>query len=142
MTTIAVTGHRLDKLGGYTLPIEQRLVAFAEQQLQALAVRHSFDRVLTGMALGWDQAVAHACYRLRLSYVACLPCDGQERLWPLVCREHWEWLLDKAADVAVVSPGPYEAWKMQRRNEYMVDRASRAVLALRDGSAGGTASVW
>ena len=75
---IAVTGHRHDKLGGYSPTAFRTLQVLAEQELIKLAP----TTVLTGMALGWDQAVAAACVKLGLPFVACVPFAGQDRIWP------------------------------------------------------------
>lgn len=44
---------------------------------------------------------------------------------------------EAAAEVVVVSDGEYAVWKMQTRNEAMVDAADE-LWALWDGSSGGT----
>lgn len=132
---LAVTGHRPDKLGGYSKDVFAKLVSFAAQKLELL----SPEKVFTGMALGWDQAVAVACVDLGLPFVACAPCDNQERPWRQESKNLHRNLLRLASEVVVVSPGNYASWKMQARNVYMVDRCD-TVLALWDGSDGGTAN--
>jgi len=54
---LAVTGHRPEKLGGYGPAVAERLFNLASSELQGLRPEY----VLTGMAIGWDQAVADAC---------------------------------------------------------------------------------
>ena len=135
---LAGTGHRLDKLAlpghsGYSDFVRDRLVDLAEAVLRKLGP----DKVYSGMALGWDMALAEAAWRCDLPWVAAVPFVGQEGRWPEKSRQHYEWLLGKANDVVVVCPGEYAAWKMQRRNEYMVDN-SNLLLALWNGSPGGT----
>jgi len=135
--TLSVTGHRLGrKLGGYgkeVLAALQRVALRGLEQLQP-------DKVITGMALGWDQAVAIACLDLGIPFHAAVPFDGQDAVWPHHSRQLYHSLLSKAAEVTVVSPGPYAAWKLYRRNEWMIDH-SDLVLALWDGSPdGGTAA--
>ncbi len=108
--------------------------------LGALAVEHlSANRpakVISGMALGWDQAVAAACVALGIPFVAAVPFRGQENTWPAQARERYDRLLDAADEVTIVS-STEAADPMQVRNCWMVDRAD-AVLALWDGSWGGT----
>jgi uncharacterized phage-like protein YoqJ len=130
---IAGTGHRPDKLGGYSEDVFQRLVDLALAELDARRP----TRAISGMALGWDQALAEACARYGVPFVVAVPCDGQERMWPQASQLKYRRLLGDAAEVVVVCPGPYAGWKMQRRNEWMVDHASE-VWALWDGSPGGT----
>jgi uncharacterized phage-like protein YoqJ len=132
---VAATGHRPDKLGGYSMEVFGRLRALASEFLG----RDKPDKVLTGMALGWDQAVAAAAIENDVPFVAAVPCEGQDSRWPVQSRAMYKVLLERADEVVVVSPGPYAAWKMMARNKWMVDKAE-LVVALWDGSDGGTAN--
>lgn len=134
MKIVSVTGHRPDKLGGYEITARRAVGAFAAEQLLQLAP----DRVITGMALGWDQAVAAACIILDIPFVAAVPFEGQERRWPQESRERYHRLLSHADERVVVCDDFVPAVKaLQKRNEWMVDRAEE-VIALWDGSFGGT----
>lgn len=138
---LAVTGHRPDKLGGYSSAAHEKLAEFAKTELLAIQRERQFSepiRVLTGMALGWDQAIAYACIEMVIPFEACVPCDNQDAFWPHQSRDWYRYLLDNASKVTVVSPGRYAAWKMLRRNRYMVENCHE-LLALWDGSDGGTA---
>lgn len=139
---LAVTGHRPDKLGGFSPfnPIKTRVVVAARAYLLRLYEANPDDLVVyTGMALGVDQWVAQICLDLHISYIACVPHDGQESIWRKDAQEYYQFLRRHAKSVIVVSPGPYKPWKMQRRNEYMVDNGDR-LLAVWNGSSGGTAN--
>lgn len=134
---IAFTGHRPDKLGGWnpTHPVVERV---------KLAIRGSLidlepSRVISGMALGVDQWAARESATAGVPFTAALPCDDMDAAWPTRSRTEFHELLALAAHVYVVSPGPYKPWKMQRRNEYLVDQCS-CLVAVWDGSAGGTAN--
>lgn len=89
------------------------------------------------MALGVDTWAAETCVELGVPFVAALPCDDMGAMWPPHARERLKALVKKAREVVVVSPGPYLPWKMQRRNEWMVDHCSR-LYSVFDGSRGGT----
>lgn len=89
------------------------------------------------MALGVDQDFAWLCTELSIPFTAALPFVGQEDNWPKHSQEWYEWLLIRADDVVVVSPGGYSAAKMQVRNEWMVDHCEK-LLAVWDGTGGGT----
>ncbi len=128
---ISVTGHRPEKVGGYRG--HGKLTLFAEKVLDAVGP----DLVITGMALGWDQAVAWACLELGISFHAYIPFIGQEHRWPGEAQTAYRNLLLVAEETVVVSPGPYEAWKMHKRNEAMVNAADE-VVALWNGTSGGT----
>lgn len=132
---IAVTGHRPDKLGGYSPKARALLTQFAVQ------IIHDMQpcRVITGMALGWDQAIANAAFSYGVPFSAYIPFNGQEARWNnedkyLYCAT----LLD-AEEVVECSPPGYAVWKMQKRNEDMV-KAADTVVALWNGSDGGTAN--
>ena len=130
---IAVTGHRPNKLGGYLDHAKDKLRHVAKEMLCS----HNPSLVLTGMALGLDQAVAEACCELWIPFVACVPFEGQESAWPQGSQRRYRGLLAAAKQVVIVSPGGYSADKMQVRNEYMVDNC-QYLVALWDGTSGGT----
>ena len=132
---LSATGHRPHKLGGYGEGVQGRLVALARTAL--LELRPSM--VITGMALGWDTAVAMACQRLAIPYIAAIPFNGQQTAWPPFSRDQWEELVEDAVTLKVVCEGGYAPWKMQVRNEWMVDNSDQ-VLALWNGTKGGTAN--
>lgn len=135
---LAVTGHRPNKLGGYSDKAASMLRGFAIDELHRYVGQKDL-KVFTGMALGWDQAIAVACLHLDLPFIAHLPCNNQECKWPQQSKAAYRLLLERAESVVVVSPGPYAAWKMQRRNQAMVDDCQE-LLALWNGSPGGTAN--
>jgi hypothetical protein len=132
---LAITGHRPDKLGGYDGGTYTSLVSFAKRILGELKP----IKVITGMALGWDQAVAQACVELEIPFVAAIPFRGQDSRWPGESQDRYHALLNKAVEIVTVSQGGYSAQKMQVRNEWMVDHCD-VLLALWDGSSGGTAN--
>ena len=71
---IAATGHRPDKLGGYGSIVADRLFHLAYETLEELAP----TLVISGMALGWDMAVAEAAFCLDIPFHAYRPFEGQE----------------------------------------------------------------
>lgn len=138
--TLTVTGHRPHKIlvrgqKAYDGPAYAALVDFAEKVLHHLDPRC----VITGMALGWDQAIAEAAERASIPFIAYVPFLGQESRWPTSSQKRYADLLAGAKAMRICSSGGYSAAKMQKRNELMVDGAD-AVAALWDGSAGGTAN--
>jgi predicted Rossmann fold nucleotide-binding protein DprA/Smf involved in DNA uptake len=132
---LAGTGHRPDKLGGYGADATARLVRFAQGAL--LELRPA--KIISGMALGWDQALAKACVLEGVPFDAYVPFLGQESVWPKASQERYKYLLGKADLINYVCEPGYAAWKMQSRNGAMA-RAADVVLALWNGSDGGTAN--
>jgi uncharacterized phage-like protein YoqJ len=132
---VAATGHRPGTLGGYSEQAQDRRYKVAYDWLK----RNQPGVVISGMALGWDQAVAQACTDIKIPWYAYVPFEGQERMWPAQSQLYYRNLLTMAAKTVHCCPPGYEAWKMQKRNERMVDDAT-VLLALWSGSPGGTSN--
>lgn len=132
---LAGTGHRPNKLGGYSKEALEKLVNIAIEALQEIKP----NKVISGMALGWDQALAIAAYKLDIPFCAAVPFTNQETNWPKESQEAYTRILLKADLVEVICDGGYAPWKMQKRNEFMVDNAD-VILAMYDGTSGGTAN--
>lgn len=130
---ICGTGHRPNKLGGYSDEVFGKLERTAYNWL------HTYmpEMVISGGALGWDQALATAARSHGIPYVMALPLPGFEDRWPQSSKDQLYALMQGAAQVVYVCEAGYAGWKMQKRNEWMVDSSDR-VLALWDGSTGGT----
>lgn len=131
VTYLAVTGHRPNRLGGYS--VQPRLDHFA---LGVLA-RVGATRVYTGMAQGWDQAIAAACVALDIPFVAVLPgfapgCSQSNR-WPAPARERYDRLL-AAADGVERLPFPGAGREYHMRDQRIAEAGSW-LLALWDGDA-------
>jgi len=143
---VAITGHRPEKLGtaqfsGYAP--ENPLRAWVKARLrEQLRLRKPFKPfyAISGMALGVDQDFCEICIELGVPFIAAVPFIGQERQWPLQSRERYRELLAQAYDIEIVCPGGYERWKMLARNEWLCEH-SNVLLAVFDGSPGGTAST-
>lgn len=132
---LAFTGHRPDRLGGWDPlhPVVERV----KKALRDGIIAHWPIYAISGMAQGVDVWAAEACVELGIPYIAALPCDGWGENWPLPSQQRYQALLTKAKEIHVVSPGPFKLWKLQRRNEWMVDHCN-LLLSVYDGSSGGT----
>lgn len=132
---LAFAGHRPDKLGGWNSA--HPVVGRVRSAIRRAMVERAPSMVISGMALGVDQWAARESVDLSIPFTAALPCDDMDAMWPGRSRAEFHALLALAARVHVVSPGPYKPWKMQRRNEWMVDNSTRLAV-VHDGSPGGT----
>jgi uncharacterized phage-like protein YoqJ len=133
---VAGTGHRPKKLGGYGQLAHDILVELAQNWLENTGP----ELVISGMALGWDQALARAAVEAGIPFDAYVPCHGHPARWPEESQRKYAALLEQARDIKIIHDGPYPGPQvMQQRNEAMVDNAD-TVLALWDGSSGGTAN--
>jgi uncharacterized phage-like protein YoqJ len=136
---VATSGHRPDKLPnketGYKLPNPTYI--YVCQQIEKQLLKLKPEKCISGMALGVDQYFASVCIKLGIPFIAAVPFEGQEKMWPQSSQSIYNKLLSKAAERVVVCPGGYSAHKMQLRNEWMVDQCD-LLLAVWDGSQGGT----
>lgn len=137
---VAATGHRLGpKLGGYDTKTRRALGALAVQWLHY----NRPDKVISGMALGWDQAVAGAAVTLGIPFIAAIAFEGQAGHWPEEDRIRYCRLLGLASEVVNVDlERTTQDWRgagqrLDDRNRWMVDRADK-MLALWNGTLGGT----
>lgn len=134
---LSFTGHRPDKLGGYDDQVFERVVVFFVAALRPYASRIKIGVV--GGAIGTDTAAACALFVLRIPYILAEPFLGQCAKWPPAAQERYALMEERAQQIVVVCEGDYANWKFQKRNEWMVDN-SDALVALWDGSSGGTAN--
>jgi uncharacterized phage-like protein YoqJ len=134
---VTVTGHRPDKLGGYKLPNPMYDLVLKGLYDAFLHFKPSY--VITGMSLGIDQWAAELCININIPFLAAIPFQGQDSIWPPQSKAKYQWLLTKAAGKYVINEGGFEGWKMQKRNEWMINR-SHQVIAAFNGTPGGTAN--
>lgn len=133
---ICGTGHRpgkIHKSDYYSHVNTEKLAEFAQECLEEIKP----DKVISGGALGWDQALIRACISLNIPFIAAVPFKGQESKWPPSSQSVYREMLKWAEDVVIVCEGEYSVEKMQTRNIWMCDHSDK-VLALWDGSSGGT----
>lgn len=130
---ICGTGHRPNKLGGYGEIAARKSLDLARNYL----AENKPDTVISGMALGWDQALALAAFKEGIEVWAYIPFKGQESIWPATAKTLYAYILARCSFVRYISEPGFAAWKMQARNGAMVDDAD-LVLALWNGSSGGT----
>ena len=130
---LAGTGHRPDKLGGYDIQATMRVIDFATKKM----AEQKPTLIITGMAIGWDMALAQAAINLNIPYHAYVPFVGQELKWPMSTRLYYKVLLNKAEHIKICCPGDYSKESMQIRNQMMVDDAD-LIGALWGGTPGGT----
>ncbi len=134
-----ITGHRPQSL---QLPydLNSRQWNWLRDELEyAFVDELHIDKLLTGMALGIDQLALEVASRNGIQTFAVIPFEGQEARWPAIAQARYHELLKLADEQIVVSPGGYAAWKMQRRNEWMVDH-SQYTVSVWNGTPGGTAN--
>lgn len=132
MTIVAGTGHRPDKLGGYSEDNFIKLVELCSIFLQFKNPK----TVISGMALGYDQALAQASIDLKIDLIAAIPCKNQEEKWNKESKMKYNKILSFAKEKILISDD-YTPFCMQKRNIWMIDHCDE-VVALFDGTNGGT----
>lgn len=135
---IAATGHRPDKLGGYGEDVLDRLTEFACVHLQRLP--EPPVRVISGLAQGWDTAVALAAIQLGYPLITAEPF-GIATKWPHAALQRYAFISSKARTAYVIGDS-YHISNYQKRNAWMVDHAEQIVALWNGspGSPGGTAN--
>jgi uncharacterized phage-like protein YoqJ len=141
------TGHRPNKIpNGYNrnnpnrINIRKSCYDFIIKAVELGGI----NTVISGMALGFDQDLAHAALDIKkakggdyIHIIAAVPFRGQELLWQRRDQELYQRMLLAVDAVMCVSEPGYAGWKMQKRNEWMVDMSQEGI-ALWDGTKGGT----
>jgi uncharacterized phage-like protein YoqJ len=162
MFTIAFTGHRPEKLGGYDLKNERNakiinnLGNIVFEKLKELYKTNSEIKVMTGGALGIDQMAFEICYFLKtkcfedLKLEIAIPFKNQSKVWNEQSKTFYESQKSRADIITFVDElecykipdnivGEYDRIKLLKRNEYMVDNCN-LLIAVWDGSKSGTSS--
>lgn len=129
-----VTGHR----GVAQRPGE--LQQFARLSVAEMICAGASE-IITGMALGWDLAVAEACVDLRVRFIAAVPFMVQADRWSPADRERWRRCITAAHHVDIGATTPRskgEAVKaLYARNHWIVNQCEE-LWAFYSGSKGGT----
>jgi uncharacterized phage-like protein YoqJ len=131
MNIVAGTGHRPPKLAyPRTLLVKEWVV----EQLERLEP----DRVISGMALGFDTILAMEALRMKIPLVAAVPFPQQPDRWAEIHQHRYFNMLDDADEVVLLGP-KYSPELFQVRNMWMVDQCTH-LLVVWNGSRGGTAN--
>lgn len=136
--SIAVTGHRPPKLGGYNNTEGFRAIRRHMRDFLEEAPSGEIE-LISGGALGIDLLWMQTGILIGFPVLAALPFKGYDGRWPDASRREYQKWLDKCREVVYVSPGGYHPAKMQTRNEWMVQRAD-SLVAYWNGSEGGTSN--
>lgn len=128
------TGHRLEVIG---YDNKEKLVRYATNILPG----YKPSKVISGMALGWDQALVYGAINNGIPFIAAVPFAGQEHVWPQAAKDEYHRLLKLAEEVVIVSVGGFATHKYHTRDKWMVDHGD-AIIALWNGvEHGGTYST-
>lgn len=133
------TGHRPQKLN-QEFELKGPYCSYIRQEMQKCFDLLKPAKVISGMALGYDQLLAIFALEQGIPVLAAVPCDNQEKVWPKKSQDRYHQILaNRLVTTYIVCPGPYHPGTMQVRNEWMCNH-SNLLLACWDGSSGGTAN--
>jgi len=151
---VCVTGHRNivpANLTGSPWPDQNPVVLAHHRQVKGLMahwiaeqnLRMGETEFISGMALGADQLFAETILELQnigypIHLIAAVPFEGQESRWTPNSQAHWKNLMSRASFVQYVCEPGYAAWKMQKRNEWMVNHSNRVLAVWNGAQKGGT----
>ncbi|MBE6758820.1 MAG: DUF1273 domain-containing protein [Ruminococcaceae bacterium] len=134
-----VAGHRPERLKIE----EQRVREFLEREIKA-AYNSGMNVFICGMARGVDQWAADIVLKMKKNHpdirlICALPYSGFEQMWSEKDKRKGEEIIAQADLIRVICGG-YERSCFQRRNRWMVERASR-LIAVWNGQPSGTADT-
>lgn len=131
---LGFTGHRPASLPGkYSERTNRALL----NTVDFILARYRPTKVISGMALGWDTAVAECAVNKGIGLIAAVPFKSQPSRWPPTSRDRYQKLLNRAERVEIISPGGYSVRAMQQRNRWIIDRCD-LLMALWHQGKGGT----
>lgn len=118
---VAGTGHRLHRFGNMMpATVFSAALNYLEQTKP--------DKVISGMALGFDMYLAEAAILRGIPLIAAVPWVGHGTTWLELDRKIYLDLLEKAEEIAITSDiEHYSVSVFSIRNRWMVDRADRLV---------------
>ena len=130
---LAGTGHRPEKTGGYSDVSRKILYEVAKNAL----IESKPEKIISGMALGWDQALAEAAIDLGIPFIAAIPFVNHGNNWPSKSRMHNADLLAKASRCEYICQA-FSMESYQKRNEWMVDQSDGLIAFWNGDRTGGT----
>lgn len=123
MTIIAGTGHRYVALAGNHLWSCTHKALVEALSIQYKKEEHDDELLLlSGMAQGWDMAVARFALDNNIPFHAYVSYLGQDYMWPLDIRKEYEELIKNANKVVVATDKYPTTYKEAAASNYKRDR--------------------
>ncbi len=138
---IAVTGHRPKRLGNeydYKGPYSD----YIDFELRKIIEKLKPTHMISGMALGVDTIFAHLALEKNIPLIAAIPFKGQENNWlPKNQEEYFNIINHSLTEKRYISEPGYVAWKMYKRDRWMVDNCDHLIVVWDGQPGGGTYST-
>jgi len=145
MFRVALTGHRPEKIGGYSVnPVATHIYRWITVQLVSLLKEHNQIECISGMALGSDTLFASVVLMLKKKFpddirlIAALPYKDHGSNWPNKSKEIHDRILKSADTIHIVCEGDHSNWKLLERDEWMVDNCDVLLAVWNGKKTGGT----
>ena len=127
---ICFTGHRI------LSSKEQSTLQKTLPEVLTRYYRNGYRAFISGAALGFDTVAAEAVLSLRALFpdiilILALPCPSQADRWRWEDQLRYRSLLSSANQTCLISPA-YFPMCMQKRNRFMVERASVCLCYMRE----------
>lgn len=136
--TVCFTGHRPKAFGTYNE--FDPTIALTKLKLRDTikeCMENGIEFFISGGAIGVDIWAGEEVLGCGGKLIVAKPFPSQHKIWPKAVKKRYFEMLKQAITVYDINEDPYENWKMQSRNEWMVDN-SCMVIAVWGGKKGGT----
>ena len=130
---LGFTGHRPASLpGNYSDRTNRALLNTAD----FILAQCKPTKVISGMALGWDMAVAECAVNRGIGLIAAVPFKSQPSRWSKSSQERYQRLLKLAERIEIISAGDYSLKAMQLRNRWIVNYCDQLIALWHQGKGG------
>ena len=142
-SSLCFTGHRPDRIGGYAPNPIQDWVKEALKAIIERALEKDIMNFISGGALGVDQWAAEIVAKMKekgraLNLCIAKPFPSQASRWEKEAQAQYKNIINKADKIIEISDGGFAAWKMHKRNRWMVDHSKYIVAVWDQEKKGGT----
>jgi uncharacterized phage-like protein YoqJ len=137
---VAGTGHRPQSLPGGFDSYEENMESMRgtmRKCIEDAQEKHDDVAIISGMALGFDTALAQIAIEKELPLICAIPFKGQELKWTKDSIKVYNDILKKACHKEYIA-NYYKPWFMQVRNEWMVDNCDLLLACWNRDKKGGT----
>lgn len=137
---LGFTGHRPNRLGGFSPCAKKKLYRFAHRILLRL---DDDVTIVQGCALGFDQAIATAAIEQGHKVISMVPFLGFNKNWPVESVFELDGILNQSSEVRVCMTKDLMetidniSFALNYRNEKIVEESDK-LLALACGAKSGT----
>ena len=141
--TASFTGQRPKDLGSYNPKDLAPFLWEVQKVIISYIENKNCDTFIAGGALGFDLWAARIVIKLKEKYphiklISALPCRNQSKMWSKASQEEWQFVIDNSDEVVLVTDEDYKPYLMQKRNEFMVDKADFIIAGHNGNTHGGT----